>query len=168
MARRPQITDDEHRQIDHALALSAIVTDRARRICGVILRNYQQDMDDNQAVRQNASKPAKSRCNQSPTGSGKSHLIRQAAGDAPTSVVAIAHREFIVRQLAKLMPDAQVLTKGAKWDRRSKRVVGTVQTISRREPEDLPRPDALIVDECHHARGKQYQKASKLLARRRA
>ena len=128
----------------------------------MILRDYQQDMDDRRRTSSH-----RRRCNQSPTGSGKSVLIKRSADDAD-SVAILAHRECLVRQLAKLVPDAQVITAGVPWDRRSKKIVGMVQTLSRRNPNDLPSVDKVITDECHHVRGATYGKNVRFLARRRA
>jgi len=100
---------------------------------------------------------AKSRCNQLPTGGGKSVLIRAAAYDTP-SVAILAHREYLLDQLHDLVPDAQVIKAGDRWDGQSKRIIGMVQTLCRRDRDDLPKVDRIITDECHHSLAASYKK----------
>ncbi|MGI9491754.1 MAG: DEAD/DEAH box helicase, partial [Geminicoccaceae bacterium] len=117
------------------------------------LRPYQQDI-----VEKLLASTALSRCIQSPTGSGKSVLIAHSAANAD-SYVAIAHREYLVDQLAEIMPDAQVIKAGVQWDRKSRKIIGMVQTLCRRDPEDLPKEIAqIIIDEHHHSTCDSYKR----------
>lgn len=105
------------------------------------LRPYQEQMD----ARRRASS-ARAILTQMPTGSGKSHLIERAAADF-RSVMLLAHAEHLIDQLAALVP-GQIIKAGVQYDG-SPRIVGMVQTVVRR-PE-IPEPEAIILDEAHHA-----------------
>lgn len=111
------------------------------------LRPYQKDID-----RRRRSSGELKRCIQSPTGSGKSELIRRAASEV-SSLVAVVHREYLVDQIAELIPDAQIIKAGGHWDGKSKKIVGMIQTLRNR---DLPNVDKVIVDECHHRPARSY------------
>jgi len=116
-------------------------------------RPYQESL-----IERRRASMAKSRCIQSPTGSGKSVLIADSAANAE-SYIATAHRECIIDQLAKIMPDAQVIKAGVCWDRSSRRIIGMVQTLARRDPDDLPKDIAqVIIDEHHHSTSNTYKK----------
>lgn len=110
-------------------------------------RPYQDDLD-----RRRKRSNAKRKCIQSPTGSGKSGLIERAAQEA-NSLIAGVHREYLVDQLGELIPDAQVIKRGKKWDGKSKKIVGMIQTLRN---QDLPTVDKFIVDEAHHRPAASY------------
>ena len=114
-------------------------------------RPYQDDLDTRRR-----SSTALRRCIQSPTGSGKSQLIRRAALES-VSLIALVHREYLVDQLAEIIPDAQVIKAGGRWDGRSKKIVGMVQTLRNR---DLPEVEKIITDECHHRTASSYDMAA--------
>lgn len=110
----------------------------------VQLRPYQLDL----LARLRAS-TARSVLVQLPTGGGKSVLIRELAENR---VLVLAHAEWLIDQLHDLV-GGQALKAGAQYDG-SRRVVGMVQTVARR---DLPAPDTIIVDEAHHTPSPTYR-----------
>lgn len=111
-----------------------------------VLRPYQRDLD-----RRIRLSDARSILAQLPTGAGKSHLINAVAGRHPR-VLALAHAEWLIGQLHALL-GGQALMAGMQHNG-SWPIVGMVQTVARR---DLPEPDAVIVDEAHHAPSSTYR-----------
>jgi DNA repair protein RadD len=112
----------------------------------VSLRPYQFDLD----ARRRASR-AQRIVVQLPTGGGKSRLIEASARESDRLLV-LAHAEWLVDQLAELVP-GQVIKAGGKPTART--IIGMVQTIANR---DLPPPDKIIVDEFHHAVSPTYRR----------
>ena len=105
-----------------------------------MLRPYQHDLNERRLV-----SSARRILTQLPTGAGKSHLIQAAAAEHPHTL-ALAHVEFLVDQLHAMVGGETLKAggqHGGRWP-----IVGMVQTVSRR---DLPEPDAVILDEAHHA-----------------
>jgi DNA repair protein RadD len=88
---------------------------------------------------------------QSPTGSGKSVLIREAARGG-NRVLVLVHAEWLLDQLAALLPGSHVLKAGGAWGGWT--TVAMVQTAARR---DIPEPDIIICDEAHHAVSGQWR-----------
>ena len=100
-----------------------------------------------------------------PTGAGKtvifSHLAKDLAGKG-APVVILVHRDELVRQtVAKLHAVAPHLTvgvvKAGENDVHADVIVASVQTLRRpARLVQIPRPAAVIVDECHHAAADSY------------
>ena len=110
-------------------------------------RPYQDGLD-----RETAEHPARRLVVQLPTGGGKSLLIQRMA-ERYSRLVVMAHAEWLVDQLADRIP-GQVINAGVQWDG-SPTVIGMVQTLVNR---DIPEPEAVIVDEFHHAVSPTYQR----------
>lgn len=99
------------------------------------------------------------------TGLGKtvifSHLIAQRGGRA----LVLAHRDELLQQAAlkilAIQPGANVgIVRGDLDQRNAQIVVASVQTLARDKRLQRLRPDfsTVIVDECHHAAAKSYEK----------
>jgi len=95
----------------------------------------------------------------SPTASGKTVLFSHiAAGVAAKGkrVVIMAHRDELLRQVSESLsrfdvPHA-VMAGGVRGIPRTPVVVASVFTLARRLAH-FPRPDLIVVDECHHCAG---------------
>lgn len=115
-----------------------------------MLRPYQSDI-----LTRAAASSARRKVIQSPTGSGKSVLIREAC-NAPRLAV-LAHAEHLVDQLSERMPGShQIVAAGARYDG-SKHIVGMIQSVANRL-DSIPPPDRVLVDEGHHAISPTYQR----------
>lgn len=142
------------------------------------LRPYQSKGLD--AVRYELKTGAKSIVLVAPTGAGKTVVasaIIDGAVNRGRGVLFLAHRLELVSQAAmklatygvkhRLMsPESDVrMMKIAQWkqlgthyiDPKSRVVIGTIQTVSRRL-DKLSSPDIIIIDECHLSIANTYQK----------
>jgi len=98
---------------------------------------------------------------QSPTGSGKSRILRTIVDNHSQSkavIYIIAHRSTLVRQLSDEISDAGIrhgiIQSGAPYIRYRVQVC-SMQTLVRRL-DKLPSPELIIIDECHHIKAKSY------------
>jgi len=95
-------------------------------------------------------------CWQSPTGSGKTRVVRQIVDNHSLSkkiIYVIAHRKNLVRQLSDELTEADIghgLIQSGKPYIRYRVQVCSVQTLVNRLGS-LPEPEILIFDEFHHA-----------------
>lgn len=124
------------------------------------LRPYQTDIFDQCRV----SYRARHRrvAVQSPTGSGKTQLFSYAvkrASEKGQSVLVIAHRQEIIDQISDTLLTWDVphgVLSAGKFKNRSASVnVASVQTLIRRL-DLVPKPDFIVIDECHHVAAKQW------------
>ena len=126
-----------------------------------ILRPYQQRGLD--AVRRELAQGRKRILIVAPPGAGKTtiaaHIIEGAAAKG-RRVLFLAHRRELISQCVARLREHDitpgVIQAGFPADPDRPVQVASVQTLARRE---IPRADILIVDECHHARAKTYQRA---------
>ena len=96
-----------------------------------------------------------------PTGGGKTTIfgdMSRSAVDKGKRVVILAHRRELITQAADRLQlfgldPARVMPGGRGGDGRS--FVASVQTLQNRLGE-IPEPDLLVVDECHHAPAGQW------------
>lgn len=124
----------------------------------VRLRGYQSKLKGDMCT---ASQQGKTPCGVLGTGAGKTTVFGSVAQDAVEegkTVVVLAHRRELVNQGADRLElfglhPTRVMPGGALGDGRS--FVASVQTLKGQIGE-LPEPDLLIVDECHHAPAGQW------------
>lgn len=105
-----------------------------------------------------------------PTGSGKTVMATEFVEEFLANhggnvglfgghVLWLAHRKELIEQAAKHLADYGMFTgiikAGIKPSPMAKIQVAAVQTLARR---DKPPADLIIIDECHHARAKTYEK----------
>jgi superfamily II DNA or RNA helicase len=98
-----------------------------------------------------------------PTGSGKTTIaaaIIHAAAAKGKRVLFLAHRKELIDQAITRLAEhdiaAGIIMAGRQPFPHRAVQVASVQTLARRE---VPPSDLVIVDECHHARAKSYQRA---------
>lgn len=100
---------------------------------------------------------------QMPTGTGKTVLfseIVKKGWEHERKVLIIVHRTELVEQITKKLTakniEVGLVNSGSKADYEHNVHVAMIQTLCRRKKH--PDADLVIIDECHHATAKSYQK----------
>lgn len=102
-----------------------------------------------------------------PTGGGKTAMAATMAGSAAAKgkrCLFLVHRRELIKQTQDAFTEAGIhygtIQAGKSADPLARVHIASIQTVVRRL-DKLPRPDLLIVDECHHARAKSWSKVIK-------
>lgn len=94
---------------------------------------------------------------QSPTGSGKTFigtLVALGAHERRRKVMFTVHRDFLIEQTSESFREAGlphgIVAAGFTGDLNARVQIASIDTLKHRL-DRVPRPDLLIIDECHHA-----------------
>ncbi|MBP2629859.1 MAG: type restriction protein res subunit [Firmicutes bacterium] len=127
----------------------------------ITLRKYQEQMIDDIAYEFQTKNKV---CAVAPCGAGKTIMVGWMAGATALKnrrTLFLVHRQELIKQSSDTFTDMNILhgVSATKYPKDYNQLVqiGSVQTVARRLAE-IPAPDLIIPDECHHATASTWKK----------